>query len=127
MKFKSDRIRDEWAQLAFKNPGLFSIIEKLHDYVANTHCKEIMLTSIYRTPEENDILYKDTPADKRPKAQPHTLWAAADIRSSMFSQDEITSIVSWLNASFKNPSGKSTALYHAIQGNVGHLHIQHVL
>jgi uncharacterized protein YcbK (DUF882 family) len=126
MQFKTDRIRDEWAQLAFKNMPLFDIVTRLHDYVADTYGREIVLTSIYRTPEENESLYKDTPLGKRPQAQPHTRWAAVDIRSSIFSLDEITGILAWLNASFKNPSGKATAIYHAIQGNVGHLHIQHI-
>ena len=125
MLFKSDRIRDEWSQLAFKNLPLFDIINRLHDHVAEVYGKELVLTSILRTKEENDELYKDTPPEQRPAASPHCIWGAVDVRSSTFTDEEITSLTAWLNASFRNPSGKATALYHSIPGQAKHFHIQH--
>lgn len=126
MQFKTDRIRDEWAKLAFKNPGLFDIVTRLHDRVKEHYKKELVLTCILRTKEENDALYAAVPLDKRPAASPHCFWYAVDVRSSTFNNDEIQSLVAWLNTTFKNPSGKATAVYHSIPGGAPHFHLQHV-
>jgi protein tyrosine phosphatase len=126
MKYKSDRIRTEFGQLPYKNMPLFDIITRLDSYAQDTFNKEITLTCILRTKEENDALYASTPPEQRPKATPHVFWGACDLRSSTFSDDEIASLVAWLNSSFKNPSKAKVAIYHCIAGNAPHFHIQSV-
>jgi hypothetical protein len=125
IEFKTSRERSEFGELVSKNPKLFYIITQLADYTMNTYGKSIVLTSIYRSPEENAILYKDTPVDKRPKAQPHTIWGAVDVRSHNFTEEEITATTAWGNAKFKNPSGKAICIYHCIAGGSPHWHWQY--
>lgn len=125
MKFKSDRIRDEYAKLPFKNMPLFDIITRLNEKTVNDYGKEITLTSILRTKEENDALYANVAPDKRPQAAPHLIWGAVDVRSSDFTPAQIAAITDWANKTFKNPSGKLIAIYHCIPGNAPHWHFQY--
>ena len=122
--FKTDRIRDEFGQLAFKNPKLFDLLTDLKTYVEEHMHRDIVLTCILRTKEENDELYKLVPVEKRPNS-PHLGWGAVDLRSSTFSDDEIHQLVAYLNVKYKNASGKPVALFHSIPGNVKHFHIQY--
>lgn len=123
LQFKSTRIRDEYATLSFKNQKLFTLLIDLINFVEDNYKKDVMLTSILRTKEENDALYATTPIDKRPKSAPHTTWEAVDIRSSIYTKDEIRGILEHLNTKFKNANGKPSALYHMINGNVTHFHL----
>jgi hypothetical protein len=123
LRFKSDRIRDQFAELIRENNKLFLLLVELERYARETLNKDVVLTSILRTKEENDELYKLTPPDKRPKSAPHTTWEAVDLRGSIYTQDEIQRLLGWLNTHYKNANGKPVALYHKIAGNVEHFHI----
>lgn len=123
LRFKVDRIRDEFADLIQKNNKLFLLLVELERFVREGLGKDVVLTSILRTKEENDALYTQTPVDKRPKSQPHCTWEAVDIRSAVYTDDEIKRILGFINGSYKNKNGKPAALYHMINGNVPHFHI----
>ena len=80
-----------------------------------------MITSIYRTKEEHDALYKNTP--NPPPGSVHMAFEGVDIRSSDFSAADIERMLTFLNCfTFRN--GKKVALYHQVAGNAFHFHIQ---
>lgn len=122
LRFKTDRIRDEFAQLIRSNNKLFLMLVELERFCREGLNKDVVLTSILRTKEENDALYEQTPINQRPKSQPHCTWEAADIRSSIYTDDEIKRILGFINGSYKNSNGKPAAIYHMINGNVPHFH-----
>lgn len=121
LKFKTDKIRDEYAQLASKNPALLELIVELTGHVADTFQKDVMLTSVYRTPVEQANLY--ALSVKKVITSLHSSWEAVDLRSWIYTDSEIDSIVAYLNTRYKNKSGRNVALYHAIAGGVPHFHI----
>lgn len=126
MQFKTDRLREEMNQLLVKNTELWKLMDVLDVYAKLEFSKDIVITSIFRTEEENAALYAATPIDKRPARSPHMDWKAVDIRSSNFTDAEITKMLAFLNC-FTNKNGKRIALYHEIPGNVKHFHIQYKL
>lgn len=123
LQFKTQRIRDEYAQLPTKNPKLFELLIALEYYTRDTFKKDVVITSILRTKEENDALYVNTPVDKRPKSQPHCDWKAADIRSTIYTEQEIRFMLDYLNKRYPNTNGKPAALYHTIAGGAPHFHL----
>lgn len=109
--------------LAIHNRGLQYVVQRLENYARAVFKKEITLTCVYRTKEENDELYKQyaTP----PKASPHMFWCAVDIRSSDFTESEIKELLDYLNDTYLFNMYKTTAIYHSILGNARHFHIQY--
>jgi len=83
--------------------------------------KNLVITCLYRSPEENAALYKGA---IEPKWRPHTLWCGADLRSSIYTQDEIQKLLSFLNHFTVFSGQRKCASYHAIAGNVHHFHVQ---
>jgi len=124
INFKSNRIRDEYTQLMGKNPKLFDIVTTLANHVKDKYEEDLTITCIYRSPEENEELYKNTPIDKRPKNKPHTLWGALDIRSADFSLPEIKELENFINKRWPKLNGSKTAIYHVVDGGAPHFHIQ---
>jgi len=126
MNFKTDKLKkDYYSGLYENNPRLVILLDGLNNFVFLEMGKRITITSIYRTQEEQDELYKEVPIDKRPARSPHQDWKAVDLRSSDFTNNEIKRIVAFCNQ-FKYQNGtRVTALYHTIAGNVNHLHIQY--
>lgn len=118
--FKTNRIRDEYAQLLVKNPRLFYLLSELTMYVQARHKKDVVLTSILRTPEEQADLYKNS--QKKVVKSPHLTWEAVDLRSSIYTEEEVKDILAYINGRIKNPDGKQSFV-HAIPGNVDHFHV----
>jgi hypothetical protein len=126
LKFKTDRIEKEFKELeAEKNKALAALVNMLSTFVSLELNKDVVLTEIYRTKEEFDMLYSHTPAERRPKTSPHLFWRAVDIRSKIYTDAEIKRILSFLNT-FRYVEGRPVGIYHAIAGNVSHFHIQYV-
>lgn len=126
MKFKTPRINDEfYNKLHTKNLKLYSILIMLDSFIKMEYNKEITLTEIYRSKEEFDALYAQTPEDKRPKTSPHMFWNAADIRSSDFTSFEKEKMKQFLNSfTYTTGQGKPVCIIHTITGNVEHCHVQ---
>lgn len=124
MKYKTDRQKDDMYKLSLENPRLYKLVNILESFTQFEFKKELTITDVFRTKAEFDALYAATPVDKRPASSPHMFWNAVDIRSSDFTENERQLMLTFLNC-FKNPSGKVTAMCHAIAGNVLHFHIQH--
>jgi len=127
--FKNDssRLKSEYNALQEKNMPLFDAINDLDAWISTTLNKPLILTMIYRTPEEQDELYKDDPKyQTKPFKSPHQFNQAADVHSLDFSQDEIDQIVNYLNDKYNATNYYSfSALFHQIDNNGLHLHFQY--
>lgn len=123
LQFKTTRIEHEFAQLAEKNPRLRGIIQLAAGFAELEFKKDVVLTSIYRSPEENADLYKATPGGP-PAWTPHTQWQGVDLRSSIYTDAEIQRLLAFFNLFTVFGGKRRCASYHAIAGNVAHFHAQ---
>lgn len=124
MRFKTERLEKEWSILKTKNPKLADLVSSLDRTCIEFFNKDVCITSILRTQKEQDDLYKNVPIDKRPASSPHLYWNACDLRSSDFTHEEIESMLKFLNNCGHDNKYSKTAIYHSIEGNVPHFHIQ---
>lgn len=126
MQFKTDRIAKEYEVLQQKNLKLWRLMS-LADQFSKLELggKEITLTHIYRTLEEQIELYKDTPEAQRPKTSPHQLYQAVDIRSSTYNQREIERLVNFFNQFTYQGGQRKVSMYHMIAGQALHFHVQY--
>lgn len=127
-KNESERIKSELSQLKSENKPLFSLIVDLADWINSEFDKKTVITMIYRTDEEQAELYKHSERyQKKPFKSPHQFWHAIDLRTWIYTEEEIQKIVKYLNDKY-NASNyyKWTAKAHAIKGNAMHFHIQYV-
>ncbi len=129
VKLKNDsiRLKTELSTLKGKNLPLYDLIFDLAEHIRNTVKKDLILTMIDRTPAEQDELYKN---DKRYQAKkfksPHQFWHAVDIRSKIFTKEEIASIVKHLNDKCNATNAYAwTAKCHAVGAGAEHFHIQY--
>lgn len=121
MQFKTPRIREEFIDLTMKNDNLFKILTHADQYSQQEFKKEVVLTCIYRTPEENAALYASS---VEPAWRPHTAWCGADLRSTIYTDAEIQKLLSFLNHFTVYGGQRRCASYHTIAGNVFHFHVQ---
>jgi hypothetical protein len=122
LTFKTPREREEYAQLPQKCPKLFALVVDLAHYVEEMLKKDVVLTSVYRTPDEEAELYKES--EHKVIHSAHFTWNAVDLRSSIYTPDEIQGITNYLNSRYKNIDGRPMVIYHRLTGNAFHFHIQ---
>lgn len=120
--FKTERERTEYGDLPKNNSKLFALLIDLVSYVHDMFDKDVVLTAIYRTPEEEAALYQTT-VDKIIHS-PHFDWNAFDLRSSIYTADEIQGIENYVKSKYKNANGSVVVLYHTLPGNAFHFHFQ---
>lgn len=126
MQFKEPRVATEYQELPNKNPKLLTLLNDIEKYSLDAFNKEPMVTRIFCTKEEEDALYVDNMA-ARPKVSPHEVWEAADLRSIIYTDDQINKLVNYVNSRYKYHTGlHPVALYHKISGNAFHFHFQYV-
>lgn len=125
VQFKTDRIKDEYSQLHESNNRLWQLIYTLSQFTELEFNKDVVLTCIYRTEEENNALYAETPPEKRPPTSPHCSWKAVDLRSTIYTDTEITRMLEFLNCFRYQGGQRKVAIYHLINGNTWHMHIQY--
>lgn len=125
MIYKITRIAEEYDKLLTVNPKLHKLIDILDCFAQMELGKELTVTCIFRTKEENDALYAATPPSQRPPTSPHCFFHAVDLRSSDFTDLQINRIVAFANQFTYEGGARKVALYHEISGNVKHLHIQY--
>jgi hypothetical protein len=123
---KTQRIANELSQLPIHNPKLRMILDLAWQYVWIEFKKDLTVTELFRTPEENHALYLETIKNggKEPDWRPHTQWMAFDLRSSNLIPSEISKLLSFLNLITVFSGQRKCAVYHTIQGNVAHFHVQ---
>jgi hypothetical protein len=122
MTFKTQRESDEFKQLSVMNPRLFDLVNCLATFSIRELNKSITITSIHRTQQEHEDLYKQTP--NPPASSVHCQWEGCDIRSSDFTESERQRLLDFLNQfTFRNQ--KPVGMCHAISGGALHFHIQY--
>jgi hypothetical protein len=122
MQYKTDLIKSEFETLKTKNPKLVKILTAIDLFSQAEFGKEIVLTSIYRSLEEYKALYSANPS-AMPTSLPHSKYQAADLRSSIYSQQEVDRIVAFANCFHFYGGQRKTALYHAIANGAPHFHV----
>lgn len=118
MKFKSERIENEWRTGKLSSP--LKLIIVWIDRLAALCNFEITLTGIYRSQNEQEAIYG--PGTK--KKSTHQFWRAVDLRTRDLPTWFIELLVVAVNMLYPyGKKGKNTALYHSV-GKGWHLHIQ---
>lgn len=135
IKFKnsSKRLSDEYSQLRYNNNSLWELIQNdLVPWVEHTFNKDITVTMIFRTEEEQNSIYGGVirsdgrSYDDRPWKSPHQFYHAIDLRSHDFTSDEIIAIENFLNNRHNDLNYyRWTAKNHSV-GLGNHFHIQYV-
>lgn len=121
--FKTDRVKSEYAELLKQNQRLYRLVECIAQFTDLEFKKPVFITSILRTEAEHKGLYKDVP--NPPPMSPHCYWRGVDLRSSIYTENEIQRIVKFANCFLFHGGAKVTALYHTLPNNALHLHIQY--
>lgn len=127
-KNDSPRIKRELGDLRTKNKPLLKLILDLYHYVEDNFGKDVVITMIYRTDEEQDYLYRHSERyAKRPFKSPHQFYHAIDIRSWLYTKEEIKQMVDYLNSKYNQDNYyKWTTKVHEVGDNGMHFHIQFV-
>jgi hypothetical protein len=126
LKVKYPRIIGEWSTLTKKNAALAQLIWDLQVFVEEFFNKDVVITHLYRTQEQQERFYGKGTKRK----SPHQFWGAVDIRDSIYTKAEIGKMVDFLKF-YDNynkyrvikASMSSTYLRHNI-GLGMHFHIQ---
>lgn len=126
-KNDSDRLKHEFVILRKENQPLARLLIDLYHHVDNVFEKDVIMTMIYRSQDEQDAIYKDNPKyEKKPWKSPHQFYQAVDIRSSNFTQDEIEKVEKYLNDKYNKLNYYSwTAKCHKVGEGAYHFHIQY--
>jgi len=124
LKFKTDRIAKEWESEKIPQKLRDTVI--LGAFYSFTYFKKpLVLTGIYRTPQEQYDIYKDNPAFiESPWKSNHQVWRAIDLRSRIYTPDEIRRLMEVFNSIPYRDGKKKTAVYHKVGDNSFHFHIQ---
>lgn len=127
VKLKNDdaRLKSELETLKIKNKQLYDLLFNLADWIKDQFKKDLTITGIFRTDEEQAAIYKnDKKYQKRPFQSPHQFWDAFDLRDSTFTKDEIPKIIKYLNDTY-NPKNRYavTSMDHSV-GLGWHFHVQ---
>lgn len=124
LKAKNDdkRIIKEIGDLRVRNKGLLRLLLDLYHYIEDEFEKDTIVTMVYRTQEEQEQIYgKNTK-----KKSPHQFWHGCDIRSRIYSPEQITQIVNYLNDKYNDTNYyKWTAKCHEVNNHGEHFHIQY--
>ncbi len=132
-KNNSKSIKDELRKLKKENKPLLMLLVDLYHYVEDNFHKDLYVTMIYRSQEQQDDIYKGYERsdgrkyDESPWKSPHQFWHAVDLRSSNLNDAEIKDIEEYLNDKYEDKNYyKWTAKNHTV-GLGEHFHIQMVL
>ena len=129
IQFKTDRQRTEWNDISGR---LKQMIEMLSIFRYLRYNKEMVITELMRTQEEQDELYgkkadKETREkyNKKPWSSVHQFGRGADVRTHDWERNEVRDALFILNTivyDVSRPRTK-TAIHHDI-GTGEHIHIQ---
>lgn len=128
-----ERLESELGQLQSKNPELHTMLMDLVQFVHDEFQKDVVLTMILRTQAEQDEIYGGTvnsagrSYDEKPWRSPHQFWHAMDLRSWIYTEEELQKMVDWINRWGKEHGNyyKWTAKVHDV-GKGMHFHVQFV-
>lgn len=116
LRFKTSEIEKQFYLLPVHNRRLKHVLEMTATFCDLEFKKDVVVTEIYRDAAQNAAV------GGIPNS-PHMNWEAADLRSSTFSDEQLTKLKTWLNfLTFRN--GKQTCVVHAVPGGAFHVHCQ---
>lgn len=120
LKSETGRLPSEIADLPQKNKPLYDLILDVASYCDTNFKKNIVITMIYRTQEEQYDIY----GEGYTKKSPHQFWQAVDLRSRTFTDEEIKQLVDYINKKYNDKNYyKWSAKCHNV-GHGDHFHIQ---
>jgi len=132
LKPKTNKIGDEFLTLETRNPPLAAIMKDLADFVQIEYNKDVWMTHIFRTKDQQKQIYAQESAKKQQGSSPHMRWEAVDIRDRIYTEREKKAIGSYLKKHYDSTnelatlkSGSRTYWLHAIKGGAMHFHIQY--
>jgi hypothetical protein len=125
MKFKNVWVEKEIPQIT---DDLLTLLKASDLFCRKKWNKEVLITEIMRTREQQENIYKDTPKYKgKPLSEipnsVHMYGRGADIRTHHLEMNQINELVNFLNLFPYGKGNLLTALYHDI-GTGAHIHIQ---
>jgi hypothetical protein len=121
MKYRDDRSKKEFGMIDARLQAILYFVE---GYTRQNFDKEITLTHLIRTKEEQDRIYGANPRYvANPWTSVHQVNRGADIRSHSFTTDEINMIVNIVNSLFVYNNNLQTCIYHDV-GAGAHIHFQ---
>ena len=135
-KNDSPRIKGELFALQSNNKALYDLVTDLADWINKEFNKDTVITMVFRTQEEQDAIYKNMirgsrSYNERPWKSPHQTWTAIDIRTYIYTKEEIKKITEYLNNKYNHTNYYNiTATYHEVlnskkQSLGKHFHIQY--
>jgi len=126
-KNDSQRIKDELAALKKHNKPLYDLIIDLYKWIGKELGKDTIITMIYRTQKEQDALYSHSEKYKqKPWKSPHQFHHAIDLRTWIYTDEEIAKIVKYLNDKYNDSNYyRWTSKAHEVGSNGMHFHIQY--
>lgn len=138
MNFKYSYLKQEFHKNIF--PNLRALLFELDHFSKEKFNKEIYITQLLRSQDEQNELYEYkikagfyTVIDgwiyysldkEHPTYSVHQVGRGADLRSSIYTSEEIEEICKYVNEYFPYWHGKPACVYHKIYGNVYHFHFQ---
>lgn len=103
-KDDSQHLKDEFDRLRTENNELWEmVLNNIVPYCQTNFSKDVTVTMIYRTQEEQDRIYKGKTNsrgreyDKDPWRSPHQFWHSVDLRSRNFTPQEIQQVSDYIN------------------------------
>ena len=126
VKNQSPRLIDEIWEMKEKNRPLLKLLFDIRNYCRDNFGKDVVITMIYRTDDEQDMIYRDNPKYQKKKFKsPHQFYHALDLRSRTFTQEEIDELVQYLNDTYNDSNYyRFTAMCHNV-GHGDHFHVQY--
>lgn len=129
IQYKHAPLAQEYEQLKNKNMPLAVLLDDLSAYIESAFEKNVIVTMIFRTREQQEAIYGKGTKRK----SPHMFWNAIDIRDWIYSQSEKQQIIKWLKDGYDatNQSGfiaqaaSKTVWLHQVGAHGMHFHIQY--
>lgn len=116
IRHKDASVEKEFHELPYRNPRLYAVLRMLSYYCQIELKQDVVITEVYRDPATNA-------AQGGIANSPHLTWEAVDIRSLIYTPEEIEKIKNFLNCvTFRH--GKQTCVFHQVPGGAPHFHIQ---
>jgi hypothetical protein len=121
------RLVDEYSRLKVLNPAICRLLTTLSEHAQKNWHKDICITSILRTQEEEDKIYAYKPGHKH-KTSAHMVYAAVDIRSrglELHIKEMLAKLNSYNHTNLNKTLDHQTAIFHEVPGWGPHFHIQY--
>lgn len=123
--WKTDRIRDEWKSDKISSK-LKKIIEAGSIFSEIEFKKDLVITDLLRTQEEQDFIYRNNEQYQNKAWQSvHQFGRGCDLRVTTFTENEIKRLTDFFNQFIYDPNRlmKYTCLVHDVGSGI-HCHIQ---